>query len=89
MEATWFAARLRELRADAGLTQQQLADKAGMTRIGVAQIEGGTRSPSWDTVIALCKALAVDPGEVAKRPIVRSQPITQPAPIFTAPSMTA
>jgi transcriptional regulator with XRE-family HTH domain len=74
MEATWFAGRLRELRADAGLTQKQLAEKAGLTRIGVAQIEGGTRSPSWDTVIALCKALTVDPGEFAKRPSLKKKP---------------
>jgi DNA-binding XRE family transcriptional regulator len=57
-KAEWFAGRLRELREGAGLTQGQLADKAGLTREGVAQLETGRRKPAWETVVALCEALA-------------------------------
>lgn len=69
-----FPGRLRELREAAGLTQGQLAEKAGMTREGIAQLEVGRRSPAWESVVALCRALGVDcnafmqePGEQAPR----------------------
>jgi len=58
-QAAWFAGRLRELREKAGLTQEQLGEKAGLTRGGVAQLEIGRRAPSWDTVLAICSALGV------------------------------
>jgi DNA-binding XRE family transcriptional regulator len=53
----WFAGRLRELREGAGLTQTELAAKAGLTREGVAQLETGRRKPAWETVLALGAAL--------------------------------
>jgi DNA-binding XRE family transcriptional regulator len=53
----WFAGRLRELREGAALTQMELAQKAGLTREGVAQLETGRRKPAWETVLALCAAL--------------------------------
>jgi transcriptional regulator with XRE-family HTH domain len=59
MNAEWFAARLRELREQSALTQQQLADAASLTREGVAQLETGRREPAWRTVVALCQALSV------------------------------
>ena len=47
----WFAGRLRELREQAGVTQQQLAERAGLTREGIAQLEVGRRNrpgkPFW------------------------------------------
>jgi transcriptional regulator with XRE-family HTH domain len=55
-----FAARLKQLRAEAGLSQAELARKAGMHPRGVAKLEQGERpSPSWDTVRALARALGV------------------------------
>jgi transcriptional regulator with XRE-family HTH domain len=59
MGAEWFAGRLKELRQQAGLTQQQLAEKAGMTKDGVSHLEQGRRSPSWETVLALASAFGV------------------------------
>ncbi len=64
----WFAGRLRELREGAGLTQQELAGKANLTRDGVAQMETGRRSPSWDTVLAICSALGVSCEEFRQAP---------------------
>jgi transcriptional regulator with XRE-family HTH domain len=56
----WFAGRLRELREQAGLSRQQLADRAGMkSEAGIRNLEQGIRRPSWDTVLALCQALGV------------------------------
>lgn len=63
-----FGARLRELREGAGLTQQELAEKAGMARIGIAQLEGGRRKPAWQSVLALTKALGATCEEFMVRP---------------------
>jgi transcriptional regulator with XRE-family HTH domain len=59
MKAEWFQGRLRELREAAGLSRQQLADKAGMKLGGIRNLEQGVRLPTWDTVLSLCKALGV------------------------------
>lgn len=55
-----FAGRLRELRTAAGLSQKQLADKTGMVTDFISRLERGERSPSWETVLALCAALGVE-----------------------------
>ncbi|HZY88619.1 MAG TPA: helix-turn-helix transcriptional regulator [Gemmataceae bacterium] len=57
---TIFGERLRELREAAGLSQQALADLAGMHRQGVNKLEAGDRGPTWESVQALAKALGVD-----------------------------
>ena len=54
-----FAMRLKELREGAGLTQQQLGERAGMHKLSVAKLEQGLREPSWATVQALADALGV------------------------------
>ena len=68
MSAEWFAGRLRELRGAAGLTQEQLAERAGVKRDAVARWEAGTREPSWSNVVALVKALGVDANAFLQEP---------------------
>jgi transcriptional regulator with XRE-family HTH domain len=61
MASSLFGARLRELREGAGLTQQQLADRAGLKIGGIRDLEQGiNRRPLWDTIQALAEALGVD-----------------------------
>jgi transcriptional regulator with XRE-family HTH domain len=55
-----FAARLRELREAAGLTQAQLAERAGLHKLTVAKLEQGIREPSWATVLVLSDALGLE-----------------------------
>jgi DNA-binding XRE family transcriptional regulator len=55
-----FADRLKEFRAAAGLTQEQLAEKSDMNRVSLARLEGGQYDPSWTVVQKLAKALGVD-----------------------------
>jgi transcriptional regulator with XRE-family HTH domain len=74
MSAEWFAVRLRELRTEAGLTQGQLAERAGVQRDAVARWERGTREPSWSNEIALADALAVS------TEAFRQEPKPAPAP---------
>jgi transcriptional regulator with XRE-family HTH domain len=54
-----FAARLRELRDAAKLTQQELAGRTGLHRQAIAKLETGITRPTWDTVQALARALGV------------------------------
>jgi transcriptional regulator with XRE-family HTH domain len=74
MEATWFAPRLKELREAAGLTQPELAERAGMNRFGIAKLEQGVTKPSWDTVVALCKALGVSCDSFLREPAAIPEP---------------
>jgi transcriptional regulator with XRE-family HTH domain len=57
---TGFGERLKQLRKNAGLSQAELAERAGMNRFGVAKLEQGAREPSWATVLNLARALGVD-----------------------------
>ena len=70
-EGEAFAGRLKELREGKGLTQPQLAERAGMTKAGIADLEQGRRKPSWETVLALAKALGVSCEEFTKAPAER------------------
>ena len=60
---TGFAVRLKELREAAGLSQQQLAERAGMHLYGIAKLEQGVREPGWVTVLDLAAALGVEPND--------------------------
>ena len=48
-----LGARIKTLRISAGLTQAQLADRAGMTKTGVASWEQGATRPSSDCLTIL------------------------------------
>lgn len=70
---TGFAAKLKYLREEAGLTQAQLAERAEMHLQGITKLEQGLREPAWATVLALAEALGVNclafmDGAEAKRP---------------------
>jgi transcriptional regulator with XRE-family HTH domain len=52
-----FAQRLKALRANVGLTQKQLAERAGLYLSVVYKAEQGEHDPSWPTVVKLARAL--------------------------------
>ena len=79
MDASLFAARLKELRESKRLTQQQLADLAGLKLGGIADLEQGRREPAWRTVLALAKALDVS-CEAFTAPSVDRPPIRRGRP---------
>jgi transcriptional regulator with XRE-family HTH domain len=69
MSAEWFAARLRELREQAGLTQRELAERADTTVRNISRLETGAQEATWPTVVALacvfgvsCDAFLQPPG---------------------------
>ena len=57
-----IGARIRERRRIAGLTVQELADRAGISRRLMTQIEHGQANPSLVTVTALARALGREAG---------------------------
>ena len=52
-----FAERLKFLRKKRKLTQQEIADKIGISRVGYGYWEKGTREPSIDNLVELSKLL--------------------------------
>src|SRR5271165_3272181 len=70
----WFAGRLRELRQQACLSRKELADRAGLSEGGIRDLEQGHRRPSWETVLALCDGLDVDPNAFAQAPVPAQKP---------------
>jgi transcriptional regulator with XRE-family HTH domain len=73
-DAAWFAGRLRELREQAGLSRQELADKAGLSVYGIRDIEQGINQPSWPTVLSIAEALGVDCTVFTQPPAERESP---------------
>lgn len=59
-----FGQHLRELRQQEKLTQEELADRAGMHFTYIGQIERGLRNPSLVNLYKLSKALKVDAGQL-------------------------
>jgi transcriptional regulator with XRE-family HTH domain len=51
--------RVKHWRLKRKLTQQALADRVGIHRVYLAQLEAGTKTPSLGTLQRLAKALRV------------------------------
>ena len=63
-EKNHIAANIARLRLDRQLTQEELAQKAGLSRIALGKIERGTVVPRARTLTALGKALQVPLGDL-------------------------
>ncbi|HEY1785291.1 MAG TPA: helix-turn-helix transcriptional regulator [Pirellulales bacterium] len=57
----FISGRIRELRKEAGQTQEQLAEKSGLTQSHICRLERGDHSPSGMTLEKIAKGLGVDP----------------------------
>ncbi|MBI2021809.1 helix-turn-helix transcriptional regulator [Candidatus Daviesbacteria bacterium] len=58
--------RVRKIREDKGVTQEQLALNAGLNRAYIGYIERGERNPSTEVISKLAKALRVPIHELFK-----------------------
>lgn len=56
--------RLRGFRADAGLTQEGLADLSDLHWTYVGQVERGERNVTYRNLIRLARALDLPPGKM-------------------------
>lgn len=71
-----FGDRLRHHRRRAGLTQGELAERAGIARQSVNNIEVGRFAPTIETVARLAEAIGVPAAELVgeTRPAAESPP---------------
>jgi transcriptional regulator with XRE-family HTH domain len=88
-----FGAVLRRLRSAAALSQEDLAERAGLSRNGISDLERGARLvPRLETVRLLADALALGDADraallAAARPaILRSGRTAAPADLGTLPT---
>ena len=61
-----FAHRLREIRQEKGLSQEGLADLAGLHRTYVGSVERGERNISIDNMERLARALGCEVTDLLK-----------------------
>jgi transcriptional regulator with XRE-family HTH domain len=64
---TIFAQNLRRLRADRELSQDRLAQRVGMDRTYVSQLERGMCGATIDMVAKLADAFGVEPASMLER----------------------
>lgn len=62
--AAAFGKRIREARLAAELTQEALAERAGLHPTFISNVERGYRVPSVPTLLRLAVALGVEPGSI-------------------------
>lgn len=62
-----FGKNVLRIRLENGLTQEQLADEAGISQVQVARIESGKLNTSISTVVAIADALNTDIGNLFKQ----------------------
>jgi len=62
-----FAQVLRQMRAERGLSQEELAFDSGYHRTYIGLLERGLRTPSITTVFKLAAALHIRPSELIRQ----------------------
>lgn len=72
MDEVWitqqFGMRLRDIRTERGVKQEQLARRAGLSRTSVVNIEKGRQGVALSTLYRLAEALELQPGDLLPPP---------------------
>ena len=63
-----FGKRLRKLRRNMDLTQEELAERVGVSSNFIGQVERGTNAPSFDVLAKLAEVLEVEVEEFFQFP---------------------
>jgi transcriptional regulator with XRE-family HTH domain len=61
-----LANRIKELRDQKGISQEELAHRAGLSRTGMGFVETGKRWPRLDTLMKVAQGLNVTVDELLK-----------------------
>lgn len=61
MELNLFGRRINALRKERHITSEKLSELCGVSSVHIRQIEGGTRQPSLELFVRLCRVLEVSP----------------------------
>nr|WP_038740214.1 helix-turn-helix transcriptional regulator [Burkholderia pseudomallei] len=70
-----LSTNLKILRGNLGMSQEALADRAGMHRTHVSQLERGTLNAGLDTLVVIAAALGVDEVELLAVPKEVPKPV--------------
>ncbi len=62
-----FGEALRSCRIENGLSQEELAFRAGLHRTYISQLERGMKSPSLETIGRIAKALKLTPSALIEK----------------------
>ncbi len=60
-----FAEKLRSARLNKTLNQRELAKASGVNHIQICRLENGRHKPTTTTLKKLCKALGLEPRDLA------------------------
>ena len=55
---------MQKARLAAGMTQEELASKAGVSREYVSQLENGRKSPTVQVLLRVCRAMGASASEL-------------------------
>jgi DNA-binding XRE family transcriptional regulator len=75
-DLAYEARQVRQLRQQAGLTQETLAKQAGIARLNLARVESGRSRPSLETLERIARALGQPVSALVARPPLSGQ-VTQ------------
>lgn len=56
-----IGARIREVRKQVGMQQEELAQRIGLTRASISNYERGAQNLTVESLYAICAALQVEP----------------------------
>ncbi len=73
-----FGGRLKSLRKEHGLTQEELSEVMGITAQHLSYIESRKRGPSFEFIIQASEALGVDPSELLFFDLKESKKLKNP-----------
>lgn len=59
-----FGPVLKRVRVERGMTQEQLADAAGLHRTEISLLERSRRKPLLETIVVICRGLGITPAEL-------------------------
>lgn len=76
--------RLRVLRAEKEMTLRELAQRSGVSKDAISEIERGLRMPRVSTVLSLAEGLGVDPQELLGELTAGNQTHVEASGPFTA-----
>lgn len=58
---------IRRARQKAGLSQEAVADRAGLHRTYISLVERNKKSPTLDTLFRICQAIGVSATAIVKK----------------------
>lgn len=64
----WFSENLKKYRTERGLTQQQLAEKVGVSRNLLCEWENSVKYPYLDKIFDIARVLEIDADVLLKCP---------------------